>query len=58
MSQRVIVLLILALFAIILYIAGFQSGSVAVIILAAAVEVWFWLKLLIQDKRKEPPAGN
>lgn len=58
MSPRVIVLLILALFAIILYIAGLQTGSVAVVLLAAAIEVWFWFKLLIQEKRQDPPAGS
>jgi hypothetical protein len=58
MSQRVIVLLILALLATVLYIAGFQSGSLGVILLAAAIEVGFWFKLLMQDKSKEPPASS
>ena len=51
MTSRTLLLLVLASLAIILYVIGFKTGTLAIFILAVLVELGFWFKLLASKKR-------
>ncbi|WP_223787768.1 hypothetical protein [Marinicella meishanensis] len=53
MNTRGATLLTLAAIALALYFIGFTTGAVVVVVLAAAVELWFWIKLLDHDDRQD-----
>ncbi len=55
MNSRGLTLLTLAALALLLYFIGFKTGTVVVIIIAAVVELWFWLNLAMGDQQNEPP---
>jgi len=58
MNSRGLTLLTLAALALLLYFIGFKTGTVAVIIIAAAVELWFWFKLIVSDMKNQPPSDQ
>lgn len=56
MNTRGMILLTLAVVALGLYFIGFTTGAVAVVVLAAAMELLFWIKLL--DKEEQPETNR
>jgi len=53
MNQRGTVLLFLAVLAVIFYVVGFHTGTLAVIILGGLFELGFWLKLFGRDSNSD-----
>ncbi|MCB1584247.1 MAG: hypothetical protein R3E90_09350 [Marinicella sp.] len=52
MNKRVIVLLLLAIAALVLYGIGFKMSSFFIIVVGACIELGFWFKLLFSDNKK------
>lgn len=53
MSQRGMVLLVLALLAIAFYGVGFKTGTLAAIIIGCLFELGFWFKLMVTNKEQD-----
>jgi uncharacterized membrane protein YccC len=55
MSSRVLMLVVLALMAVILYAIGFKNSSYIFITVAAGLELWFWFKLFNSKEQNNHP---